>query len=85
MFITVAKGGFFVRSSVRPSVRQRDYFAKNERICMEFLPEVCLGPEKKSIEFRGWSDYDSDPGSGGRGLQSLTDCLVLLFFFRMQT
>ena len=32
-----------VSPSVRPSVRLSDYLKTNERICMDILPDVCLG------------------------------------------
>ena len=53
---TAAKGGYvlvlfvclFVCLSVRLSgdICQQDYLQSHERICMQLLTEVCLGPKK---------------------------------------
>ena len=36
------------------------------RICMNFLPEVCLRPSTKGVNFGNDSDHAPDPGSGLR-------------------
>ena len=65
------------------SVSRITYKVVNGFACMTLLSEVYLGARNNLIHFGDDPDYDPNPGSGlrsascSRGLQSLTDCLLI--------
>ena len=64
IIVTSAKGGYVLFVIVCMfflclSVRQQDHLKCNKRICMNFLPKVCLEPRKNPVHF--WDDPDYNP------------------------
>ena len=50
---------------------------------MKHQPVVCLGPRNNPLKIGDYPDYDPHPAPihnhGSGGLQSLTDCLVIIY------